>query len=456
MQPKNILIALASVILFSFFFGASISSAQASTPYVKTFKITGYYSPLPGQQRYSTGAYDTDITLNGRGIAGADGTPVYYGMVAAPYTYAYGTKLFIPGIGNCAVHDRGGAIVTSYETGSYDRLDIWMGYGDEGLDRALRWGMRTVDVTVYGIDESIKESVGFANYPQSKEAYKPIKTWSPAKDTDVLALQNDLNILGYLEPQEDGNFTQKYDERTKDAVLNFQMDFEIIQSKNDFGAGFYGPRTNMKMIEVKSKREVEILTSLPKVNLGKDADQNEVKKLQYCLKLLGYLEQITENYDNKTIEAVFTLQKQFGIVNAETDQGAGYFGPETLARLEALMLKLPGIPDVLLKEQSIFAQAENVNQPEDIYFTQTLEQGDSNDEVKRLQEELNKLNFLNVEPTGYFGDLTKHALTKLQQSLGIIKNMNEPGAGVFGPQTKDILNKIVNQRNAVLHGAANR
>lgn len=43
------------------------------------------------------------------------------------------------------MHDRGGAIVPAGERGyNYDRIDVWMGYGDEGLKRALWWGKRTI------------------------------------------------------------------------------------------------------------------------------------------------------------------------------------------------------------------------------------------------------------------------------------------------------------------------
>ena len=60
-------------------------------PYVKTFKISAYYSPLPCQEKYTTGSYEGDIRLNGSGVNSADGTPVYPGMIAAPKTYSFGT-----------------------------------------------------------------------------------------------------------------------------------------------------------------------------------------------------------------------------------------------------------------------------------------------------------------------------------------------------------------------------
>ena len=130
-----------SVLFVSLFF-ANIASAQ-------TFQISAYYSPLAGQNSYVSGSYAADLRMNGNGTHGADGTAVYVGMISAPSKYDFGTKIFIPGLGIGTVHDRGGAI---YSTKGYDRLDIWMGYGDDGRKRALQWGRQMVDGEIVSSD----------------------------------------------------------------------------------------------------------------------------------------------------------------------------------------------------------------------------------------------------------------------------------------------------------------
>ena len=111
----------------------------------RTFIITAYYSPLLGQKTYYRGSYEADVLLNGNGTHGASGTPVFTGMLAAPKTYAFGTQIFFDGLGLGTVQDRGGAIVDAYVRGqAYDRLDIWMGYGEVALRRTIAWGRRTV------------------------------------------------------------------------------------------------------------------------------------------------------------------------------------------------------------------------------------------------------------------------------------------------------------------------
>lgn len=261
--------------------------------YTKVFKISAYYSPLPCQDRYATGAYESDIRLNGNGTNGADGTEVYPGMIAAPKNFSFGTKLYIPGFGTGTVHDRGGAIVSSNgENGSYDRLDIWMGYGDAGLTRALNWGKRNVEVTVYGLDSSIADNVsipGFvideknpdcsnsvvSNSNNSILKNEPVLISSTAKtifventygvqkdalfyqglmkgdiNSEVKRLQNELFNLNLYKKSANGVF----DETTMHAVFKFQQSQEILNAWTDIGAGYFGPTTRERLNEIISMR----------------------------------------------------------------------------------------------------------------------------------------------------------------------------------------------------------
>ncbi len=103
--------------------------------YERVIRVTGYYSPLPDQEKYATGSYRGDIILNGRGIMGSDTTPVYMGMAAGPPHLEYGTNVIIEDLGKFdlpkvyTVHDRGGAI-------NGNRLDIWVGKGEEAMKKA--------------------------------------------------------------------------------------------------------------------------------------------------------------------------------------------------------------------------------------------------------------------------------------------------------------------------------
>ncbi|HRI36868.1 MAG TPA: 3D domain-containing protein [bacterium] len=132
--------------------------------------MTAYYSPKPDQTLYLRGSYEADIRLNGNGTNGASGKEVFAGMIAAPKTYAFGTRIELSGIGIGIVEDRGGAIVVAGERGyDADRIDIWMGEGEEGLIRALTFGKRTVYGRVLS-ESSAVSTIDLTSFPSDRKA----------------------------------------------------------------------------------------------------------------------------------------------------------------------------------------------------------------------------------------------------------------------------------------------
>ncbi len=362
--------AFTSVVMMPQMTSAPLAQADELFPYTKTFTISAYYSPCEGQDKYATGSYEADIRLNGNGTNGADGTPVYPGMIAAPKTYPFGTKMSIPGIGITAVHDRGGAIVTAGNRNQvYDRLDVWMGYCDAGLTRALTWGKKDVQVTVYGIDDSVAESVYLEGFSATEAFVKNIilapqlfekDIWYLSTGEDVQELQGYLKALGYYS----GELTGFYGDDTREAVYLFQLDNELVESEEDLGAGHTGVNTR-KMLDFAIAR------------LKEEQDQIKFQKYQ---------------------------------------QG---------------LLLIPKYPD-LDKNSTNFAR--------------TLTLGTVGDDVRALQEELINMGLMRIEATGYFGELTEHAVFKFQQNQGIVLTKADDGAGVVGPQTRSALNSLLGTR----------
>lgn len=360
-------------------------------PYNKTFTISAYYSPIPCQSRYVTGSFDGDKRLNGNGVSGADGTPVYPGMIAAPRTYDFGTKMFIPGIGIVAVHDRGGAIVAANGNPNlHDRLDIWMGYGDKGLKRALNWGKRNVEVTVYGINNAVVEDIFLQDYTQEEKVpncsgtpttdvnQQIPKDIEPVKDNtyensdtpqdvnndlpevieinseitkdlnpgeinpDVILLQEELVSLNFLKIEPSGI----YDDVTKHAVMKFQQSQSLVADANSLGAGVFGPKTRDRLNEIIKTRNhtyLAIAEASPGVSMPKSrfaalsseldfGEQNsEVKLLQVYLKHKGYFksEVITGFFGAQTRDAVLAYQLDNKIISSPYEKGAGRVGPLT-------------------------------------------------------------------------------------------------------------------------------
>lgn len=371
------------------------------SPYSKTFTISAYYSPCPAQAKYATGSYAGDIRLNGNGTNGADGTPVYAGMIAAPKSYAFGTKLDIPGIGVSTVHDRGGAIVDAgLRSNVYDRLDIWMGYGDKGLQRALQWGKRDVNVTIYGVNDSIVETAGFGDYtsaencsnsvfgvlaegndvvvPQPVVTPKPLPVAAAAPSDNlgrlaenlkkgdsgeaVRKLQEELKRLNLFKE----NITSYYGDVTEHAVLKFQQSQSLVWDENSEGAGIFGAKTRDRLNEIiagrgysgrliaeATEKHEEIL--LARAELPKSESKEiqsflltnelqfgmvepQVADLQRFLKKQGHFKGalITNYFGKTTQQAVLDFQIAQGVVSSHEDLGAGRVGPATLAKIKEL------------------------------------------------------------------------------------------------------------------------
>lgn len=334
-------------------------SAHAQTGgEARDFTVTGYYSPLPGQSFYVTGSYEAEKRLNGKGIAGADGTPVFPGMIAAPSSYPFGTVVCLPDFGCGSVHDRGGAIVEKggRNIARHDRLDLWMGYGEEGLARALDLGLWHTSGTLYTPEEAgnVNVAVNFKaatpisrllDVPASRQFVKNL--YKGSKGEGVSELQEVLTTLGFYTGPEDGI----YSEALEQAVLAFQLEYFVVDSANSVGAGGFGPQT----------REV--------------------------------------------LSAALTKQ--------ETQQA-------------------------LIKRW------------DDFHFEGNLSKGKRDESVLKLQEMLVSREFLDHQPTGYFGKLTKAALIEFQLAEGLIAHKNAAGAGSVGPQTRALLNEFLSAEKAWL------
>ncbi len=448
----------------------------------QTLIITAYYSPKPDQSRYIRGSYEADMKLNGRGTNGADGTPVYTGMLAAPSVYPFGTKIYIPGLGIGTVHDRGGAI--QVQDGGH-RVDVWMGSGDEGLARALNWGKRTVEGIVYDSDSGIEESFSFDHIPAYlPEGVLPPKLTLFPKDLslgsvgdDVRILQKHLRGIGYFEGPETGYFG----EGTTKSVFEFQKAEKIVASLDDFGAGIFGPKTRRALEkavtqgytakeetpgEEKVLKKVHPLrTSKLTPGIGEKSSGNEVKRLQMVLRSLGYYSgPLTGVYDEKTVDSVLSFQKEYGVISKDSEKGAGFYGPKTHETLKGVLAERkeeiekikenpPPVADVIVVMENnapgTGASAsgswrDESSDEELLRNADKMKKGHSGEVVRILQEKLIRGGYLEEGMnTGFFGDMTKSGVFSFQKDHLLVGDEESPGAGEFGPKTRDVLLKVL-------------
>jgi len=447
------------------------------------FLVTAYYSPLPDQSFYIRGSFEADRRLNGNGTNGADGIEVFTGMLAAPSVYAFGTRILIPGLGVGQVHDRGGAIIAKAD---YDRIDVWMGRGEDGLARAINWGARLVDGEIYDSAAEMKVNLDFASVSthlgdaliarlqnqtalsQSVAFSKPVEQATPEEIKD---LQVSLTLFGNYNGPIDGALSAA----TRDAILRFQTDEGLVNDKNSSGAGMFGPITRAKLQEkvagYDAEREKEAtLIEANRANLsaglGKNAQGNPVEALQTLLWTLGYYTgAISSHYDTPTIDAVFSFQQTQGLVSTPYDEGAGYYGKKTHEALIAALderltvmkeypkemqswipaeIPLPKLAD-LTPAPEMFAPVTlhfdvafiGDGQETPYQFTRDLSLGDHGEAVQKLQEILIGQEYLSAGlDTGSFGNQTQAALQQFQREHGL------PALGRVGPQTREALNAL--------------
>lgn len=223
------------IVLFCVFIGISgfVSAFDASSCEERLFTVTAYYSPEVGQIFYYKSSFQDEVILNGEWHTGASGKKVFNGMLAGPATYPFGSVIYFPELWVGEIADRGGAIVLSGERGHHaDRIDIWMGRGEEWLIRALTFGKKTM--TGYFCDAAIvktspKDMLLRNNVPTLKyffDAAIRIQELKPGRnDIRVRTLQKYLNKLWYL------SFKHRhgeYDSSTKKALCNYQVAKKIV------------------------------------------------------------------------------------------------------------------------------------------------------------------------------------------------------------------------------------
>ncbi len=386
-----------------------LDSGEMGYPYTKTFKISAYYSPLACQNRYVTGSYEGDIKLNGRGVRGADGTGVYPGMVAAPKTFQFGTKMDIPGIGIVAVHDRGGAIVASNgQAGVYDRLDIWMGYGDVGLKRALNWGKRTVDVVVYGQNDSIVEQISLDGY-SADEAI-------PNCGGQVIA---ETSVADAPKPEF----------KAEEVKPEVKPEVNIEDGKKQF--------TPEKEVTKKDKS----ITYKLQEDLKFGSNGEDVKELQRELRKLNfYRGEITGYFGNLTEHAVFKFQQSQSLVADESSTGSGIFGPKTRDRMNEIIASRY-YNTTLIATNTASYEKKILARRKGVFIASELSFGMTGPQVAKLQQFLKDKGFFDgVLVTEYFGNVTKNAVVKFQRENKLIGSENDSNAGNVNGQTLELIN----------------
>lgn len=382
----------------------------------QTFRITAYYSPKAEQRYFFKGDYDAEVTLNGRGTHGASGAPVFNGMVAAPQSYAFGTQIIFPGYGIGEVEDRGWAIVQKGEKWeAYDRIDIWLGEGEEGLKRAISFGVKYLDGYICPERTSKKVGRDLKAFPIDQNFFFNslwiIQLAEGRNDPRVWMLQRMLAYADYL-PSDD--LSSAYDEKTTDAVCAFQHDYLGLPKNSEF-CGYFGPQTRSALLKAMKKLGVYdtfIAKDSDEIALaGHEAANNETTPLPDA-------EQAVEEEQIDLPEIEWVDSKSTDVDNTDAS---------------------PTDPQIAQKNAHYLA----IGDTRAYQFLENIAFGEHGREIKMLQRKLQWLGYMPQPISGIYDQDTADAVYALQKEYGLVKASDDPRIfGFFGPKTREKINSL--------------
>lgn len=422
-----------------------VSGWVKTAPYQQEVLVTAYYSPEPDQCCYFRGSYEDEIIFNGEGTHGADKTPVYEGMLAAPKEIPFGTRINLPGIGVGTVHDRGGWInMVDDGNASIAHIDIWVGRGEEGLARALAWGSKRMTATIFPAGTDLPdESIVLNSLPAPSSALNIAKSEEPSSlllaassfndhSASVRLLQDTLQDLGYVGRSSTGRFG----EETKAALAMFQKDHDIT------GDGSIADDVTRARLMAALQLKDRLPPDFGELSLGTSGAP--VQRAQGVLRFLGdYKGRTTGMFDNRMQDAVIKFQLRTHVIDDVHTPGAGRIGPKTKAAIitawRIKRAKSMASPIFLAMQVTKIVLEKHLPM-------QNLMLGSTGDDVKRLQRLLLRKGLLTSQDiTGTFGEKTEKAVEAMQLQENIITTMHDHGAGVVGPMTRKSLEQFAVQ-----------
>lgn len=410
---------------------AVVTTEPAQGPVTQDFVLTAYYSPLEGQCCYVKGGVLADRILNGDGHTTADGTPVYAGVIAAPGTYPFGTIIDLPGYGVFKVHDRGGAI-QEWDNGKH-RLDLWVGFGEEGLARALQLGLKDLTGTIYYPGTPAPKvsfdfnSISAPNYQLERFlVYDNLMVLEPSENQSGLSvkmLQDILHILGYLQVEPTGYFG----EETVSALQRFIVDFRLEEPSTKLTSN-----TAAHLLAALARKDASVPIS---EFIREGASEKSVSEAQRILRSIGYYSgRINGKYSDELQKSILKFQQDNNLVGTANDPGAGQIGPVTTVSLQAAWNRM--LVSKRAKNNTFYNTVEKTLKEQGKTVESFLSEGNAGTQVERLQTLLAEMGYFDAsEINGNFGPMTKQAVVQYQIDNNIINSASAASAGIVGPKT---------------------
>jgi len=344
------------------------------------FRITAYYSPLPNQTHYIKWNYIKEIRMNWHWIKWASGKKVFSWMLAAPSNYKFWTKIKLKWLWIWEVSDRWWAIVKAGKRNfKYDRIDIWCGYWEEGLQRAMFWGNRIIEWEI--VPTTSKTTLNINKIPSPK--------W-----TIYHAIKNPDFVRKWIIKN------QIYLSWKKKTKINSTI---IPFHKEDENNIFNWPIKNSNQVKILQEKLTEMNLYSKKINW----EYSSIK------------------------EIILKFQLDNNVINKKTNIWAGNFWPKTRKEFRKKY-------NLFLKNKKIKKQLK-IKVEKRIKNIWKIKVWDISHQVRDFQKVLKEVWYFNYKDTAIFWTKTKESLIKYQLDKKLIQNRNIYWAGIFWPKTKKAL-----------------
>lgn len=445
-------------------FGNLILTANANEE-TKSFIVTAYYSPLPDQEYYLKGNYEDEVRLNGRWIKWASWQEVFDWMLAWPKKYAFWTKIYLEWIWTWIIADRWWAIVEAWNRWyDSDRIDVWMWYGDEWLKRAISWWKRKVSWKIVSIPENTWSwevsvwfdfqawNVNLSKYKKDNREYIFTKNiWIEDSWDDVKKLQEVFKNKWLYSWEIDW----VYNSELIKSIVDFQLENWIIETRNEYWAGYWGKKTRDAFFLNKDKK-----VELPKENIKKEtkitsknlfetyispeSDSEDVKILQSKLSEMQlYSWSINGKYkDIKNVLLEYQIAKN--ILSSKNDLWAWYFWPKTRELLKNDYADFLAKKEIEERDRRKLEEVKVVVQNlanEQIEKIGTPKVWEVSKNVRELQKTLKTLWYFEWKDTAIYWELTKKSIFAYQIDKKLLSKETDPGAWKIWDKTKAEIKK---------------
>lgn len=464
--------------------------AEPVEPTDKYFMVTAYYSPVPWQRFYIQGSYEADVKMNWEGKYWASWASVRPGMIAAPISLPFGTKIDLEWLWIWTVLDRGWAIVDSWENGNtLTRLDLWTWTWEEWLCRALRFWVQTAFWKIYDheLHEDLSDTIELTSLPSSCEGlglkssesldannYSSLFTTpitNASSSDDIILLKSFLQELGFLK----GGVNGQYDDSLSASIFDFQLAHWVVQIIEDLGAWYAWPKTRAKMKEVYAWESKTIQPVVDATSIASDstvsqpstpqeaqplfntiintaAQREDIRFLQKVLRELGFFGYEEDGvYNKRLVDSIYDYQKVNDIVSSPSDVWAWYLGPKTRASLEQSYTSYAKNSQLIqqLKDEIAVLELQTENSSSELRNSLLADISNwiipkiwsVDPDIRALQKALKELGYMEHVDTAYFGPVTKDALADFQLAHDLIDSLWSEYAGLLGTRTREALSQ---------------